>query len=154
MAEHGCYKTICNLSLTQSQSKPRKQPLQLLEVSWRHHPRRNLISDFSWSGAFSSPIPAGRAGLAIIVSKKDYGFDGHWPSLLALVSCSKQERSSMWSTRRWGSGRTFGLLLWFGIKSLCGLRNWGACRRGTGTLSSHLHKKLTSIMRELKSKYF
>lgn len=94
LAEHGPCKTLCNLSLTQSQSKPRKQPLQLLQVPWRHHPWRNLISNFSWSGVFSSPIPAERAGLAITVNKKDYGFVGHWPSLLVLVSCSKRREAA------------------------------------------------------------
>lgn len=149
MAEHGPCKTLYNLLLPQSQPKPREQPLLQPGVPWRHHPWRNLIPDFSLIYLrYSPPIPAERAGLTITGSKKgDYGFEGHWPSLLVLGSCSKQESSSTWSTRRWGG--TFSLFLWFGVKSLCGLRNWGACRRGTVTLSSHFHEKLTSFMLEL-----
>lgn len=98
MAEHGLHKTLYNVLLPYNQPKPGEQPLLQLGV----HPWRNLIPEFLWSELFSSIIPAERAGLVNMLSRKwDHAFEGHWPSLLVLVSCSKQESSSTWTTRRW-----------------------------------------------------
>lgn len=98
MAEHGLHKTLYNELLPYNQPKLREQPLLQLGV----HPWRNLIPGFLLSAVFSSIIPAERAGLVNMLSRKgDHVFEGHWPSLLVLVSCSKQESSSMWTTRRW-----------------------------------------------------
>lgn len=57
-------------------------PVCSSEIPWRHHPKRNLIPEFPLSGLFYSIIPAERAGLANMLSRKgDNGFEGHWPCL-------------------------------------------------------------------------
>lgn len=70
MAEHGLHKTLYNVLLPYKQPKPRKQPLLQLGTPWRHHLKRNLIPEFNLSRLFSSIIPAERAGLANMLSRK------------------------------------------------------------------------------------
>lgn len=70
--------------------------------TWESIHGGTLIPDFLLSELFSSIIPAERAGLVNMLNRKwDHAFEGHWPSLLVLVSCSKQESSCTWTTRRW-----------------------------------------------------
>lgn len=88
--------TMCSLPTTTN------LPFLQLGAPWKHHPKRNLIPEFPLSGVFSSIIPAERAGLANMLSRKgDNAFEGHWPSLLVLFSCLEQESSSTWTRRRW-----------------------------------------------------
>lgn len=126
-AEHGLHKTLYNVLLPHNQPKPREQPLPQLGVPWRA-----LMPEFPLSGLFSSITPSERAGLANMPSRKgDNGFEGHWPSLLVLVSCKEVGRKS-WP-------------LCFSVKPLRGFRNWDAWRRGTGTSRSPFHEKLSSF---------